>query len=1323
MGAGIGAGVRVRVLGPATVEGGPPLSGRDRRVLAALVVEADRVVSADRLAAALYGGHPPATWRKVVQGIVGRLRRLLGMHAIATRPGGYQLELGDDEIDVRRFERLVGEAEELAAVGEHERAVLALDSALSLVSGEPFADLDGWDPGVAAAARCAELIRQAQERRLQAQLACGRYQEALAAATEMVVREPLREQRWAALALAQYRAGRQGEALRTTYQARRLLADELGLDPGPELVGLERSILAQDPSLAGSPRSDTWRGATCPYRGLATYDVDDGPWYFGRDRDIDQCLRIVDATGFLAIVGASGSGKSSLARAGIAPALRRPGREVAVIHPGARPDEVLNDVPRGAVLVVDQIEELFVLCHDPAARARFAAAIARWAAVAPVVVTLRADHLAAVTEVPELTQRVQAGIYLLGAMGEAQLRAAIQGPADKAGLRLEPGLIDLLIRDVAGQPGALPLLSHALAETFERREGPVLTAAGYAAVGGVHGAVARAADQVVDSLPPAGRKAAREVFLRLVIPTDAGEPMRQRVPRAALAVDPTIEQVLDALVQSRLVIADEETVEVAHEAVCRAWPRLRAWLDEDRDGLRIHQHLAQSAREWNHTARDPSELYRGARLVAATDWAAREDGVLNHLERAFLAASSARRHEEQHETRRRIRRLRAAVGGVGLLLVLALVAGLLAVQGDRNASRQRDAARAAQQDAQLQALVSQSLASRSSNRALAALLAVEAHRRRPDARSWSALLATFTGSPGFVGYQHVPAEHSVTGTLVPHTSSAVAALDGRQLALVNLNTGETEDRFPPPAQGTLNYSVVRVSANGRFVAHLADVEAARPANTLTVYEVATGRQVHAPLRLPFYAGDVAINHAGSLVAVAGGPTGELATYRVADGALIGRLAGLGQPKGVALTRDTAAVDFGPDGRVYLGSMRGPIRAVDPATLRVAATFQAPVLSSHNQLMATRSMVIAAGDEAAVAIDLSTGAARWSFQRATGGNACSVIAVALDSRKLYCRNLLGFQATANLGRAGRLEERNLETGLPTGVVLDPQQGTVGDIGVTADGRELVTFSHNAPVIARWRLDGTGPVTTRIARGRVGAAFDPTGRLLLVSHERETPRFQDERRSPDDWYVWDPIADRMVDPLDGIVNAAWGPPGELAVVFTGRAGGFYDLNTRSRMQGPPLTVDGPIANTFRSTDGRRLYVGFVDGRIRTLDTMTRAWVEPTIHLPGQIGSLSATGDGSRIVATTFHQGEWQMTVHDGITGSQIGEPVRNVNTAQVAPDGTLVSATYQGQITRHDPDTLRPVGSFPGVRGFIAASGGLRFSSDSKVLLATDGRNVS
>jgi DNA-binding SARP family transcriptional activator len=972
--------------------------------LAALVVEAGRVCPADRLAEALYGTAPPVTWRKVVHRSISRLRQQLGSHAIVTTGSGYRLELGDDEIDVRLFERLLAEAERLSGVGEHERAVLRLAAAMDLVVGEPWADLDAWEPAVGTAARYRELVCQAEEQLVREELASGQYGVALAAASELVVREPLREQRWAALALAQYRAGRQGEALRTISRARRVLVEELGLEPGPELVGLEGAILAQDPTLAGPLPVAGWHAGACPYRGLAAYRVDDAEWFFGRDREIAECLGIVDATGLVAIVGASGSGKSSLARAGVAPALRRDGREVAVVVPSANPDQVLAGLARGSVLVVDQLEELFVAGGDDQARARFAAAVVRWSAVAPVVVTVRADHLAQVAELSDLAARVQAGVFLLGAMGEAELRSAIEGPAAKAGLRLEPGLVDLMVRDVAGQPGALPLLSHALAETYQRREGPVLSAAGYRAVGGVQGAVARAADSVVDSLSPAGRRAARDLFLRLVTVTETSDPVRQRVPRAALAGDPTSVAVLDALVGSRLVIADESTVEIAHEAMCRAWPRLRAWLDEDRDGHRLHRHLALAAHEWEQSDQDPSELYRGARLEAALDWAGRDAPTLNTTERAFLAASTGRRDAEHHEDRRRIRRLRAALVGVAVLLVVALVAGVLAVGSDRAARHQRDRARAAQLDAQLDALESQSVSLRSTNRGLAALLAVEAYRRRPDAGARSALLATFTGSPGFVGYKYLPARHQVTGALVPGSTKGVVALDGRNLRLLDLPSGQLDARFPPAPPGTLNNSVVRVSGDGRYVAQLADIRSAPAATALSVYQVSTGRRVLGPLRTPFPAGDIALNADGSLVAVAGGPQGELAVYRRAGAQLVGTLPGLGHPHGVALSRATAAVVFDPAGRLYVGSTPGPIRVVDPATMRVVDTYKAPLLSSHNQLLtAPGGLLVAAGDEATVAIDTTTGVTRWIVNRQRGSNACSAIAVAAGAGagRLYC----------------------------------------------------------------------------------------------------------------------------------------------------------------------------------------------------------------------------------------------------------------------------------------------------------------------------------
>ena len=248
--------------------------------------------------------------------------------------------------------------------------------------------------------------------------------------------------------------------------------------------------------------------------------------------------------------------------------------------------------------------------------------------------------------------------------------------------------------------------------------------------------------------------------------------------------------------------------------------------------------------------------------------------------------------------------------------------------------------------------MNRSLALRGTNRSVAALLAVEAYRRRPDAGAWSALLGTFTADPTFLGHRYLPADH-LTGTVVPGTTTAVVALDGRGLRHLDLTSGALDDRFPPAAENAEPYSVLRVSDDGRLVAQLVSTthldgctDPARLRATdnrgcaaFSVYEIATGRRALGPVVPPFGAGDIAINANGSLVAVAGGYDGDVAVYRTADGRRIGSLPGLARPKRFdrdSWLRDTAAVDFGPDGHLYLGSLAGPVRELDPVTLEVRA---------------------------------------------------------------------------------------------------------------------------------------------------------------------------------------------------------------------------------------------------------------------------------------------------------------------------------------------------------------------------------------------------
>ena len=264
----------IDVLGPLAVDGDVgSLSPRDRVVLAALTVRPGEVISSERLAEALWGEHPPASWSKVVAGCVMRLRKILGGAAIVTVPPGYRLAIPVEGLDAHRFERLVARGRELLALGEPERAAYVLGEALALWRGRALADLDDWEAGRIEAGRLDALRLEAEEARLDANLRAGRHREVFGEAQKLVTEAPLRERRWGLLALAQYRAGRQGEALRTLHLARRALAEELGLDPGPDLVALEQAILRQDPSLmAEAARPEP--SATCPYLGLVPYDVD-----------------------------------------------------------------------------------------------------------------------------------------------------------------------------------------------------------------------------------------------------------------------------------------------------------------------------------------------------------------------------------------------------------------------------------------------------------------------------------------------------------------------------------------------------------------------------------------------------------------------------------------------------------------------------------------------------------------------------------------------------------------------------------------------------------------------------------------------------------------------------------------------------------------------------------------------------------------------------------------------------------------------------------------------------------------------------------------
>jgi len=480
----------------------------------------------------------------------------------------------------------------------------------------------------------------------------------------------------------------------------RLVCGIQGVEPGP------------------GPGQAVYEGE-CPYRGLRVFDVQHAPFFFGREALTEWLLDSLRGDNrFLAVIGPSGSGKSSLARAGLVAALKRGGIEgseawpIVICRPGPNPLESLavamagvNGVAqtpsavrdlmhdlhedermlhltarlalRGApserllALLVDQFEEVFTLCHDEVLRQALVDNLL-YAAGAPegqtvVLLTLRADFYGKCVAYPRLADALSDHQVLVGPMTDGELRRAIERPAHLAGCEFEMGLVERLLADVGDQPGSLPLLQHALLELWARREGRRLTHAAYEEIGGVEGALERRADAVYAQFTEAEKKICRRVFLRLTQPGEGTEDTKRRASlRELLPADgerEAVETVVQTLAgeEARLVTTEGEEaregepfIEVAHEALIRNWSRLQEWIDEDRAGLRIHRRLNETATEWEKNRHDESFLFRGTRLTELEAWAEAHASDMNPFERKFVKASIEARDAARIASRRRL---------------------------------------------------------------------------------------------------------------------------------------------------------------------------------------------------------------------------------------------------------------------------------------------------------------------------------------------------------------------------------------------------------------------------------------------------------------------------------------------------------------------------------------------------------------------------------------------------------------------------------------------------------------------------------------------
>ncbi|MFJ7064329.1 hypothetical protein [Streptomyces sp. NPDC101115] len=1055
----------------------------------------------------------------------------------------------------------------------------------------------------------------------------------------------------------------------------------------------------------------------CPYPGLAAFTADRADHYFGRGRlRTELGERLADchaARTPLVVVAPSGAGKTSLLQAGLWQDLDRgrvpvPGSRDwprLLLTPTARPAYELTarlarlaglperesdggpgawprieerlrrktGGPRGdggrLLLVVDQAEELFTLCADPAERQVFVDLLARLAdpgdgtaPLALVVLALRADFYARCAELPWLRTAVQNGQLLLAPLAREELLDAIRLPARAAGLRLEPGLVDVLVADFGAtrglvEPGALPLLAHALRATWQNRRGRLLTTAGYTGTGGVAHALGNTAEAAYEHLGPDARRTARRLLPGLVALGEDSADTRRRIRRDQLLAGvpeqerETAEAVLAAFTARRLLVQERDTVCLTHEALLTAWPRLHAWINDDRPRNLVLQDLDTAARAWHAAGRETADVYEGKRLDRALAAAPEpaDPAEDDPLRRAFLDASVRRR-------RRAARNRRRIGASLAALVLIASVAAVAAV-------RQRDTARAEQRAALAARVVAQADRLRGADPALAAQLNLVAHRLAPRAETALNLLAD--------GNAVLP--RTLTGFRVD-VGTVVYRPDGKVLAGVDtggtIRLWDVADRSRPRPLGkpienaglvvSLSFSPDgRTLAAGRYNQGAALWNVADPSRPVPLDPPPGAREG---------SGNMAFGPDGRLLAGLG-PKGRILFWDVTDPARPAVL-----PR--TLTGHTGfpvRLAFGPDGRtltatgndfsVWVWDLaradRPPTRLVPPTvTHAVYETLYSPDGRTLAMVNDTRVWLWNLTDPSRPT--------RHPLHLPTTGTGASALAFSPDGQTL---------AVADTGRTVRLWDV-ADPAAPKGRPALPQVvEQVMGLAFAADGRTLAGGTEGG-TIKLWSLPDRTLPTAAYDSGAL--AFTPDGRTLATGGKDGRVRL---------WSLADP--------------------------------------GRPRPLGEAVTDTDPVTALAFGKDGRTLAAGGDFGALGLWDVSDPARPRRLGRaLPRPAGPFALSPDArSAAVADASTAAVWDLSdpARPARTGRTLGGD-RRVEALAVGPggpgEGTVAVGYGDGSLALWDPAKPYPVAELAGADPKALATQRLAFSADGRALAKAD-----
>jgi WD40 repeat protein len=1012
-----------------------------------------------------------------------------------------------------------------------------------------------------------------------------------------------------------------------------------------------------------------------PYKGLSAFQEADAPDFFGREALVARLLDRMNEESvlaqFLAVVGPSGSGKSSVVKAGLLPELRRggaPGSQgwyMVEMVPGAHPLEELEVCllriaanksvalmeqlrrdDRGLVraarlalptenstllLVIDQFEEVFTLVENKAEAAHFLnslyAAVTTPRSPVRVLITLRADFYDRPLMYPNFAELVRQRTEVVLPLTAEELSRAITAPAERVGARYEAGLVSQIVVDVNDQPGALPLLEYALTELFERRSGRQLTRAAYAAIGGVLGAVSRRAEEVYARMNAEAQERACQMFLRLVTLGEGVEDTRRRVLRSELEslrtlagntpVNASMAAVIDAFGAARLLAFDRDpltrgpTVEVAHEALLREWKRLREWLDSSRTEVRLQRLLAAAAAEWESFGRDASFLLQGARLAQFEIWSTSTQVALTQSEQDYLQVS------------------------------LAEQARLAAAENLRQRQEKETSQRLAEERARAEEQTAAAKRLRSRNRWVVSLAIL------------AAFLAVLAGAFGISAEISRKLSYSRELTAAALNSIETDSQRAGLLALQALETARTREGISALHQIIPTLRLLRslpfadqsihqvISPDGNFLA-FASIDGA-----VQIQDARTGKAV-----------SVLQGHVDWVTAIAFSPDGKSVASAGKDGSV--RLWEIASGKEIKKFLTNNA-----DVNVLAFSLDGAWIAVGGND----ATVQIWEVSSGNMLIDLYGHVLTTLTGSGV-----TGITSIHFLPVSAGAA--LVSTGVDGR------ICVWDLT---DPTQPVESIKIETNEITSASVSP------------DGSLIAAGEYNGSVEV-WSLDSSEPgrlvLTIKDDQPVAAVAFSPDGKRIAVGDKLRTTLWNAGSGS---------MQVTLYAPGYGFV---FNPDGTSLDLASDSSFQTYDI-------GPDREKLAWICSTWAasavfSRDGKWLYVGCGDGSIQIVDSFTGEILNTIKHHSDNIVNMAISPDGARLTTASWDGNANVIDSKSGLVLHTISAVDNYVSGVAYSPDGKLLALSgIEGMVKVYDTTAYKEVQSFA-----IAEPQVVAFSPDGK-----------